>query len=381
MNANELIILLLFLSTSIFAQETPLHRIVENGKIGFINNKGETVIQANYLEAGEFSEGLASFRIGGQYGFINSNGEVVIPAKYDFVGDFQNGIVDVYVDGEVTFINKEENRVLPKSFESIRCVDKNLCVFTTKKDKSGLYDLSTSSIVMKAKKIKIGEFSDGLAVVTRGDNYLPDCGVIDKMGRFIVDFGVYKKIEKFVDGYALVERNNLNDEEEIMDGLIDTKGKLYELKDRKGNSTIAPVLNEIDSFKNGLHRAIVDKKLTYLNEAGEIVWQEKIGSNIKTDNTVNITHLRRGHFYAYSKAKETGSRYNGWSVSTNVPKGLSKKRSKKKLVLEEKNDKLYIKNHSKKAIQFEAQDSRLYLKLQAKDKNGEWKDIEYLPSS
>ena len=43
--------------------------------------------------------------------------------------------------------------------------------------------------------------------------------------------------------------------------------------------------------------------------------------------------------------------------------------------------KVYVVNCTNKAIMFSTQDSRLYMKMQAMDKNGEWKDIEYLPSS
>ena len=42
---------------------------------------------------------------------------------------------------------------------------------------------------------------------------------------------------------------------------------------------------------------------------------------------------------------------------------------------------LYISNQSGINQLFNAQDSRLYLKLQAKNAKGEWRDIEYLPSS
>lgn len=42
---------------------------------------------------------------------------------------------------------------------------------------------------------------------------------------------------------------------------------------------------------------------------------------------------------------------------------------------------MYVVNNTTNKITFNAQDSRLYMKMQAKDSAGEWKDIEYLPSS
>ena len=42
---------------------------------------------------------------------------------------------------------------------------------------------------------------------------------------------------------------------------------------------------------------------------------------------------------------------------------------------------LFISNTTIDTVKFNAQDSRLYMKLQAQNSKGEWKDIEYLPSS
>jgi len=43
--------------------------------------------------------------------------------------------------------------------------------------------------------------------------------------------------------------------------------------------------------------------------------------------------------------------------------------------------KVYVFNQSEEKAAFEAQDSRLYMTLQARNKQGEWQDIMYLPSS
>ena len=42
---------------------------------------------------------------------------------------------------------------------------------------------------------------------------------------------------------------------------------------------------------------------------------------------------------------------------------------------------LYVVNSTSDTIRFEAQDSRLDIKMQAIDKTGTWRDIEYLPNS
>ena len=42
---------------------------------------------------------------------------------------------------------------------------------------------------------------------------------------------------------------------------------------------------------------------------------------------------------------------------------------------------VYVVNATSDTIHFNAQDSRLYMKMQASDRKGAWRDIEYLPSS
>ena len=42
---------------------------------------------------------------------------------------------------------------------------------------------------------------------------------------------------------------------------------------------------------------------------------------------------------------------------------------------------IFVANPTNDTINFNAQDRRLYMKMQALDKNGEWRYIEYLPSS
>jgi hypothetical protein len=537
---NYITIILLLFSNLIIGQNNELFRIVENGKIGYINVRGETVINSKYLEAGDFSEGLASFRINGQYGFINTKDEIILPAIYDFAGSFQNGIADVYNNNEVSFINKKGVTVLPKDFKSIRFIDKNNCVFTTINGKSGIYNLISSSIIFEFKNYQIGDFSNDLAIVTKQKNKKKEYGVIDKKGNFIVNFGTYSNIKKFIDGYALVELDDKKNKDGNIDGVINKKGdllfkrpyknhsylnkdfhngfaivnlykywipeekgvistskksyegfinlkgkvvfndtlikyvndfsdnrafiqdhernyniidtnfniinkepfenvkdngfingyaivesgngwgiidvdmnyvvklefdyihevgiidnlfffgidgldysELYGIKDLNGKTIVSPIIESFDEagFQNGLLKVVINKRLTYLNSNGDIVWQEKL-LNSEKSNHVNITYLNRGYFYAYSKSTNSEHNSGGWAASRNEPVPLkSNHKDKNELVLKEEGFKLYIQNYSIDTIQFNAQDSRLYMKLQAKNKNGEWKDIEYLPSS
>lgn len=534
-----LIIAFLVFVNAAYSQHEHLFMIMEKNKIGYINQDGEVVIPPKYLEGGEFSEGLASFRLTGKYGFINTENEVVIPPTYDFVGTFYRGIVNVYLDGEVMFINKKGVRSLPDAFNSFRFIDDSTGVFTTKDGKVGLYNFTQNRILIKPKNYQIGKFNNGLAVVTQKRDKRTEYGVMDKTGTFIVEFGRYLTIKEFIDGYALVKMNDHASDYGNIDGAINVKGELlfqkpnknhsyiganfhdglakvnlykywipeekgttystsksyegfinlkgevvyddtlteyvndfsnnrafirdtnrnyniidvnfnilnkepfdkvrgngfvdgyaiveskegwgiidtnlnfivspeyesihevgiidslfffgidgldyselYGIKDLSGNILVSPIIEDFDreGFKNGLLKAVINKKLTYLNRSGEIIWQGKKLNEEKSHEPVNITYMNRGYFYAYS-SPEKDDHYNGWAVSRNKPKTLPDGPTGKGLVLVENGLKLFLKNFSSDTIQFLAQDSRLYMKLQALDRDGKWRDIEYLPSS
>lgn len=543
---NSLIILMWLLVQQAFSQETQLFIIIENNHIGFINNKGDQVIPPKYIDAKEFSEGLASVRVNGHYGFINTKGEMVIPPKYEYAGSFVNGIADVYTNGEVSFINMEDKRVLPKSYKTIEFIDEENILFHSKNNKVGVYNLKsmTEFFTFNSKFYSLERFTDGVAIVRKRfkDRYETDDAVIDLKGNIIVDFGTYYNIGTFKEGYALVEIVNNNDEDELIEGVINIKGELlfkrekenkssvsrdgfkngfaemnlykywlpeeegflysssksymgymnlkgevvyndtlievvygfnngrsivrdeerdyyiidtnfnrlntspfdrvlgdgfkngyavvdtkdgfgiidvemnfivepndnvdihevgvidslyfysfsncrgrelYGIKHINGKTITQPILENFSrsGFENGLLKAEINDRFSYLDIHGNIVWQE-IKLPQEESYVLDITYMNRGYYYAYSKSADDVDYYNGWGGSNNLPKHIKESsNTKKELVIEIKDQTLYISNFSVDTIHFEAQDSRLYLKLQAKNKKGKWKDIEYLPNS
>ena len=66
-----------------------------NGKWGYVDNKGNVMIQFQYKKAREFSENLAAVRQGSKWGYIDQTGKVIIAFKYCNAKDFQNGLAAV----------------------------------------------------------------------------------------------------------------------------------------------------------------------------------------------------------------------------------------------------------------------------------------------
>lgn len=81
-----------------FGEDSPVAKITQNQQIGVIDHTGKMIVWPQYDDAGSFSEGLLWVKQGEKYGFINEMGDVVIPLEYDFVFDFSQGLAGVAKD-------------------------------------------------------------------------------------------------------------------------------------------------------------------------------------------------------------------------------------------------------------------------------------------
>lgn len=73
---------------------------------GYINTSGDVIIPLTFQNAMPFAEGLAAVKRAGKWGYISSDGKMVIECKYNFVGSFQNGLALASTDDKHLYINK-----------------------------------------------------------------------------------------------------------------------------------------------------------------------------------------------------------------------------------------------------------------------------------
>jgi WG containing repeat len=87
-----------------------------NGKLryGLINRKDEIVIPFEYHLATPFIDGLALVGINNKYGYINKQNQPVIPMVYDYATLFSNGRARVRLKGEDFYINTKGERLKQK---------------------------------------------------------------------------------------------------------------------------------------------------------------------------------------------------------------------------------------------------------------------------
>jgi hypothetical protein len=198
-----------------------------NGKVGYMNQQGATVIAPQFDEAWSFSEGLAAVRVGSQWGFVDRAGAYVIPLRFATrPEDFSDGLAAIHTEaGLHGFIDR------------------------------------TGAVVIQPQPAYVTSFSEGLAAIAGDRGY----GFIDKTGAIVIP-SQFEEVRAFSDGLAAVK---------VRPTPTDTV--LWGYIDRTGAFVIEPQFYEADSFSEGLAavRGRFGDGLNwgYINRTGEIAIQ------------------------------------------------------------------------------------------------------------
>ena len=105
---------------------TLLNPTLTDGRWGFVNQSGTTVINPQFERAQSFSEGLAGVRTGGKWGFIGENGKFSINPQFDAVENFAEGLAPVRIGGRWGFINPAGKFVINPQFNEAMCFTNGL---------------------------------------------------------------------------------------------------------------------------------------------------------------------------------------------------------------------------------------------------------------
>lgn len=173
-------------------------------------------------------------------------------------------------------------------------------------------------------------------------------------------------------------------------------GVLYGFWNMETGRVIPSQFSYIDFYddEKELIYVIKDDLAGYINVFGDFVWQqeEKEKEDLKT---LNIDYMLMGYFRANAPAVEELDGIGGWATSDNTYKALRdadvqpKDHLSLSVEVEEQEAymekytgiKLRLSNASGDTMYFDVQDSRLDMVLQARDEQGEWRDIMFLPGS
>ncbi len=201
----------------------------DNGHLGYIDKTGREVIPCQFsyqdMTRGgmidnryDFHDGLARTERDGYYGFIDKTGREVIACQYDYAHDFNEGLVAVRKNGKYGFIDKDGKLIVDFIYDEVGGFSEGLSVVYKYTeidcDGDGYEDAlvgyidKTGKEVIEVKYLQGGDFSEGLAYVSEGGNYM----YINKSGEVVLP-AKYKAASCFKEGLALVQEDDGRDGE------------------------------------------------------------------------------------------------------------------------------------------------------------------------
>lgn len=175
----------------------------------FIDPTGKTVFELYYKEydinadevgekngfnagANNYSEGLSAVwvntdNIDGEWGFVDKTGKFVIEPQFFDAGDFSEGLAritnDGCVDGMSGYIDKTGKTKIEQKYYGAEDFSEGLAAVENKDNKWGYID-PNGKMVIKPQFDQAGCFSNGLALVMIGEKY----AYIDKKGTIVFEF-------------------------------------------------------------------------------------------------------------------------------------------------------------------------------------------------
>ncbi len=266
-------------------------------KFGFIDKRGDLVIDLKYEEVRGFSEGFAAFRVSdsNKWGFINKTGKVVIEPRFEtayWIGSFHEGLAPVCAewksidDNKWGYIDRTGKFVIPPQFVSMYPLPRfseGLACAKNSKGKWGFMD-KTGIWVIEPQFDKAGGFSEGLAWVVVGSIYHPQ----------MADAAAWEAAWR--------------------------GGGKYGFVDRKGNWVIAPQFEAVGSFSEGLAAAWGEGGWGYINRRGKFVIKPQFPDVYSGGSFLN--GLARGQLEKREGIHFTG----GWVTASGGRSGYINKR-------------------------------------------------------
>ena len=225
-----------------------LYSINVNGKWGFVDKSGKSVINPQFDRAEEFSEGLAAVSVGGKWGFVDKFGKYVVSTQFDRVGPLSEGVAWVSLGRKYGYVDKVGKYVINPQFLFAFDFSEGLAKVVIESGKSGYVDKSGKSVI-NPQFYGAGPFSEGLAAVqVAGGRW----GYIDKAGKYVIEpqFGV---AEQFSEGLAAAGGNKV--------GFVDKTGKYV----------INPQFDRAGQFSEGLAAVNVGVKWGFVDKTGRYV--------------------------------------------------------------------------------------------------------------
>ncbi|WP_163309255.1 WG repeat-containing protein [Dysgonomonas sp. 521] len=119
MQKTRTILFLLFISAGVSLLAQRIIPAQKNGKWGYIDFYGNTVIPFTYEDARLFDSSYADVRLNGKWGTIDKRGKTIVPCKYNNEPEWYNGMTATASDNKWGVIDSTGREIVPLQFDTI----------------------------------------------------------------------------------------------------------------------------------------------------------------------------------------------------------------------------------------------------------------------
>ncbi|MDR1455877.1 MAG: WG repeat-containing protein [Tannerella sp.] len=185
-----------------------------NPRCGYVNKKGEIVIEPSYRMSQSFINGLAAAVTNDKWGYINTKGETVIPEQFATAGVFSvKGYAQAGTSPEHNgVIDKKGVYIINPKYEEVNIFEDDFIV--KENDKYGLMDKDGKTVIPSDFKVLLPFYGNSYTMASMDETTF---GIIDRKGKFTVNpqfqVGCF-----FIGGMSAVASGDKF-------GIINTKGK------------------------------------------------------------------------------------------------------------------------------------------------------------
>jgi hypothetical protein len=163
----------------------------KNDKWGFIDRKGNVIIDYQYDDTKDFNEGLAPVKIENKWGFINIKNKLIIKPTYENVQLFSDSLAAIQINEKWGFIDKKGSIIVEVKYTSVYSFSEGLCAVNTQPFNMANGGWANEVINKSSKVIFTGEFyffnrySNGIANYWEGYHFSGKNIFIDRNGKVI----------------------------------------------------------------------------------------------------------------------------------------------------------------------------------------------------
>ena len=179
-----------------------------NGKIGYINTKGDVIIQPKYATTNSYGEGFYPVAFGPnrtKWGLVNAKNETVITGKYDDFKVVYKGVAEVEMNAKKGYVKTDGSIFIPLEYDEILYTFKEDGLIVASKNAApNIFDVflpDGTKISSDARRpVRANQKEDYIVFM---DNKTKAFGVMNFKGETLLAASIYCLIGEFINGMAI----------------------------------------------------------------------------------------------------------------------------------------------------------------------------------